>query len=70
MIMSMQITEAPRMHATPLREVITHPRSSFVSTIVTGCSRQCRNIGVKFVCDLAESYAVLRFEIKYYDTRE
>jgi hypothetical protein len=33
MIMSMQITEAPKMHARPLKEVITHPRSSFESTM-------------------------------------
>lgn len=33
-MMSMHITEAPKMHATPLSEVMTHPLSSFDSTMV------------------------------------
>jgi hypothetical protein len=41
-IMSMQITEAPRMHATPLKEVMIHPRSSFVSTMVYESAQECR----------------------------
>lgn len=36
--MSTQITEAPRIHAIPLRMVMIHPRSSFESTIVSDCA--------------------------------
>lgn len=38
-IMSTQMTEAPRMHAIPLRMVMTHPRSSLDSTMAISMSR-------------------------------